>query len=202
MPDYLDSNPTELLRLARMEGNPGELIRVYRNYLKVLARLQVGMHLQGKADASDVVQEVCLRAVRGFEQFRGVTEQELLAWLRKILARVVANLVRQYLGAQCRNVRLEENVDRQLRDSTTTIREFVDVAPSPSEHALRKERAVLLSEALELLPEDYRDVVILRHIERLPFADVAKRMDRSIHSVKNIWPRALAKLKSQLEGMQ
>jgi RNA polymerase sigma-70 factor (ECF subfamily) len=201
MSDYLNSNPPALIRLARRNGDPGELFDVYRSYLKVLARLQVGKHLQGKTDASDVVQEVYLRATKGFEQFRGSTEQELLAWLRRVLARVVANLVRQYYGTLSRDVRLEQNVDQQLTSSTAAIRlNLVDSLASPSEQAMQKEQAVLLSNALESLPDDYREVVMLRHVEQLPFAQVAERLGRTIHSVKNIWPRALAQLKKELEG--
>lgn len=199
MPDYLRSDPPALIHVARQSGNAGELLSLYRSYLKVLARIQIGKHLQGKTDASDVVQEVYLKASRGFAEFRGGTEQELLAWLRKILSRVVADLVRHYVGTQSRDVRLEENMDRQLANSTACMRSIAAGGPTASELAVRKEQAILLTNALEELPEDYREVVLMRHVEQLSFAEVADRMGRSIHSVRNLWPRALAKLRAQLE---
>jgi RNA polymerase sigma-70 factor (ECF subfamily) len=59
---------------------------------------------------------------------------------------------------------------------------------------------VLLAEALEKLPPDYREVLILRHLEGLSFPDVAGRMGRTLNSVKNLWARALAQLRDLLGG--
>jgi RNA polymerase sigma-70 factor (ECF subfamily) len=59
---------------------------------------------------------------------------------------------------------------------------------------------VLLAEALGRLSADYREVLILRHLERLPFPDVARRKGRSLDSVKNLWARALARLRDALGG--
>ena len=89
-----------LLRLAR-NGDAralGRLLEMYRGYLKLLARLQIDRRLRGKADASDLVQETCLRAHHGFREFRGTTEPELLAWLRQILASRVLDLLRRRPG--------------------------------------------------------------------------------------------------------
>ncbi len=63
----------------------------------------------------------------------------------------------------------------------------------------RRERALLLAEALAILPEDYREVIVLRHLEGLGFADVALRMGRTEDSVKNLWVRALARLRRTLD---
>jgi RNA polymerase sigma-70 factor (ECF subfamily) len=74
------------------------------------------------------------------------------------------------------------------------------VAPlsSPSQQAARREQAVLLAEALGRLPDDYREVLILRHLEGLSFPELARRLDRSLDSVKNLWTRALARLRDLL----
>ena len=63
----------------------GELLDRYRNYLYVVAQTQIDLHLSVRASPSDVVQETFLRAARQFQGFHGGTEQELLAWLRRIL---------------------------------------------------------------------------------------------------------------------
>src|SRR6266404_5133916 len=102
MSTVLHPEPEELLRLARRGVGPalGQLLDRYRNYLKLLARLQIDRRLQGKADASDLVQETFLEAHRDFKQFRGTTEKELVSWLRQILVSNLANLVRHYRGTQ------------------------------------------------------------------------------------------------------
>jgi RNA polymerase sigma-70 factor (ECF subfamily) len=82
-------NPDELLGQARAGDGPalGRLLELYRNYLAVLARLQVGRRLQGKVDDSDLIQETFLEAHRHFAKFRGKGEAELACWLRQILSR-------------------------------------------------------------------------------------------------------------------
>jgi RNA polymerase sigma-70 factor (ECF subfamily) len=74
------------------------------------------------------------------------------------------------------------------------------VAPgsSPSGQAARREQAVLLADALDRLPEHYREVIVLRHLEGLPFAEVARRLGRSEDGVQKIWVRALAGLRLAL----
>ena len=57
---------------------------------------------------------------------------------------------------------------------------------------------MVLADALGALPADYREVIVLRHIETLPFADVAQRMGRSEDSVQKLWVRALAQLRRTL----
>ncbi len=56
MASYANSNPDELLRRARKGEGLGELLAVYRNYLKVLAKIQLSPRLQRKLDASDIVE--------------------------------------------------------------------------------------------------------------------------------------------------
>jgi RNA polymerase sigma-70 factor (ECF subfamily) len=66
---------------------------------------------------------------------------------------------------------------------------------SPSQQAARREQAVLLADALEQLPEDYREVLVLRHLEALTFPEVAARMGRSLDSVEKLWMRGLVRLR-------
>ena len=73
---------------------------------------------------------------------------------------------------------------------------------SPSEQAVRREQSVFLADALERLPDDYREVLILRHLEELPFPVIADRMGRSLDSVKKLWARGLACLRDQVEAGQ
>jgi RNA polymerase sigma-70 factor (subfamily 1) len=142
-----DSDPEELLDRAKAGEAPalGRLLELYRAYLIVLARVQIGRRLQGKVDASDVVQEAFLGACRDFPQFRGTTSKEFLGWLRQILASLLANLVRHYQGTQRRDVRLERQLVVELDQSSQALdRGLVMPQSSPSHQAMRREQSVLL----------------------------------------------------------
>jgi RNA polymerase sigma-70 factor (ECF subfamily) len=193
--------PEELLRWAR-QGNSdalGCLLEGYRVYLRFLARQQVGRRLQGKADPSDLVQEAFLGATRDFHQFRGTTEREFLAWLRQILASLLANLVRHYRGTHKRSIRLEQQLEAELEQSSHALGGgLVDQQASPSQAAGGREQAVLLLQALENLAVEDRQLLTLRHLDGLTFPEVAERLGRTVDSIKKRWPRALACLRQAL----
>lgn len=203
MTQTVESDPGQLLDRARAGDGPalGRLLEVYRAYLVVLARVQIGRRLQGKVDASDVVQEAFLGACRDFPQFRGTSEPEFLSWLRQILASLLANLVRHYQGTKRRDVRLERQLAVELDQSSQALdRGLVAPQSSPSHQAIRREHAVVLAQVLGRLPEEWRELLILRHLEGLSFPEVARRLGRSVDSLKKQWPRALAGLRQLLEG--
>jgi RNA polymerase sigma-70 factor (ECF subfamily) len=198
------ANPEDwatLMHQARAGSSPdqGRLLELYRHYLTLLARLQIGRRLQGKVEAADLVQETFLQAHRDFGQFRGTTEAELIAWLRRILAHSVAMCVRRYFSTQRRDVRLERDLADELDQSSRVLDQgLLARSSSPSSQAARREHAVLLADALGELTDDYREVIILRHMEGLSFPEVARRMGRTVDSVKKLWPRAMVQLRRTL----
>ncbi len=194
----MTTDPEHLLAEARA-GDPallGRLLEQYRRYLALLARVQIGPRLQGKVDASDLVQETFLEAHRNFGRFRGTSEAQFVSWLRQILAANLANLLRRYLGTRERDVRLEREMTDAVDRSSAAL-EGALAAPqsSPSHQASRREQAVLLADALGELPDDYREVLVLRHLEGLTFRQVGERMGRSVDSVEKLWLRGLARLR-------
>src|SRR5262249_46334132 len=197
-PRKLAMNAEQMILDARTGGEAaiGPLLELYRNYLRILARLEIGRRLQGKLDASDLVQETFMEAHRNFNRFQGADEPQLVRWLRQILAARVANLVRHYFGTQGRDVRLEQELALELDNSSRLLGEELAASlTSPSQQAVRREQAVLLAVSLERLPEDYREVIVLRHLEGLTFPEVARRMERTQDSVEKLWLRALARLR-------
>jgi RNA polymerase sigma-70 factor (ECF subfamily) len=194
-------DPEQLLRLARLETGDalGRLLEHYRGYLGLLARVQIGRRLQGKIEAADLVQETFLEAHRNFGRFEGATEGEFVNWLRQILAANLAMTLRRFLGTKSRDVRLERELQAEMDESSRVLDGgLVASSSSPSQRAIHREQAILLADALGRLPEAYREVIILRHLEGLSFPEVARRMDRSLDSVKNIWTRALGRLRQSL----
>jgi len=188
-----------LIEAAR-KGEPdalGRLLESYRAYLRLLARLQVGRQLQSKVDASDLVQEAFLQAHRAFPEFRGASEGEMLQWLRRILASCMSRVVRHFQGTQRRDVQLERQLAQSSRDLANLL---VGSQTSPSASVVRREESVLLANAMERLPADYREVILLRNLRGLPFLQVAEEMGRSRDAVHKLWARALGQLREELRG--
>lgn len=201
MPRDAELDPVQLLRLARTGDGValGRLLEMYRNYLALLARLQIGRRLRGKVDPEDLVQETFLKAHRDFPLFRGASEAQLTSWLREILSSSLAMSVRRYLGTQRRDVRLERELADAVDESSRILdRRLIASQSTPSQRAIRREQAVLLADELERLPADYREVIVLRHLEELSFPEVAQRMGRTVDSVQKLWVRALARLRQKL----
>ena len=192
----------QLIGAARAGGDAlGRLLERYRAYLTLLARVQIGRRLQGKADPAELVQETFLEAHRSYDRFRGDTEATLLAWLRKILANRTAKLVRRFGGTQARDLGLEVALELEVDASSVRLDPgLIDRGESPSGAAAGREVAVVLAEALERLPPDYREVIILRQLEEQPFTEVAGRMGRSVDAVQKLWVRGLALLRREIEG--
>lgn len=204
MPSSKHSNAEALIVEARqgMRESLGRLLQTYANYIKLVAAAQVGVRLKVRVSPSDVVQETFLQAHRTFDQFRGRTEAEFLAWLQRILASQLAHLYEKHVLAEKRDVRREVSLDEvgaKLERSTARLASVLaDNAPSPSSHAQQHERAVLLADELAELPPDYRQVLLLRNLEGMSFGEVAKHMQRSPGAVRMLWLRAVDKLRQQL----
>src|SRR5690349_7600374 len=108
-----DAPASDLIRRCR-RGEPAareQLFDRYRHYLRLLAQAQLGRHLRGKCDASDLVQRTLLEAHRDFAGFAGEHEAELLAWLRRILAHNLFNEARRF-AARRRDAARELSLDQ------------------------------------------------------------------------------------------
>lgn len=202
-------DPQQLLTQARQDEPRflGRLLQFYYNYLRLLASAQIGEKLQARVSPSDVVQETFLDAHRNFGKFRGQTEREFLAWLRRILTNNLARLVEQHVLAEKRDVRREVSIDQfgvVIEQSTARLDQMLaDQGQSPSAVVAGREYAVILADKLAEMPEDYREVIVLRHVHALSFTEVAKRMERSSGAARMLWLRAIAHLRQQLvaEGL-
>ncbi len=180
----------------------GDLLAQYRNYARLLARTLIGTTLRLRLDPSDLVQETFLEAHRDFPRFEGSSEREVVAWLRRILVRNLADQARRQ-KAGLRDYRRQESLEAVLERSGARMQHMIaSTASSPSAAASQREQAVLLADALAALPADYREVIILRNLERLRFDEIAARMNRSPGAVRMLWTRALERLSVALEDLR
>ena len=165
-------------------------------------RTHLDESIRSRVSPSDVVQETLLEAHQGFAAFRGRTEAELLAWLRQILVHNLATAVEFHVLAAKRDVRRDVSLDRMNRSlerSTVRLGAILRAnVASPSSDARRQEDLSVLADALYGLAEDYREVILLRHMEGLPFPEIATRMGRSPGAVRMLWLRGIDQLRQLL----
>jgi RNA polymerase sigma-70 factor (ECF subfamily) len=169
-----------------------------REYLRVLARIQIDPQLRSKLDPSDVVQETLLRAHERWDQFRGTTEAELAGWLRQILANQLTQALRRYTR-QARAVNLERSLEAAVEESSARLEKWLaSEQAEPGQRVQRDEQVLRLGEALAGLPEDQRTAVELRYLRNEPVARIAELLGRTEASVSGLLRRGLEKLRGVL----
>jgi RNA polymerase sigma-70 factor, ECF subfamily len=170
----------------------------FREYLRLLAELQLDPRLRGKVDLSGVVQETLFEAHNAMGSFQG-GEANQAAWLREILANNLRDEVRKF-STEARDVAREDSLQAALDASSSRIEAWlVADQSSPSEHAMRHEELIRLTDALARLPEDQRLAVELHHFKGLALADVSGQLGRSKGAVAALLFRGLRKLRELLE---
>ena len=170
----------------------------FREYLRVLARLQIDPRLRRKLDPSDVVQETLLKAHARREQFRGTTDAELAAWLRQILANQLAEALRLYTR-QARDVSRERSLEAAVEESSARLEQWLASEQAESgRRALRDEQLIRLGEALAGLADDQRTAVELRYLQKEPVARIAELLGRTEASVSGLLRRGLQRLRERL----
>src|SRR5215212_9825675 len=172
--------------MSRGPDESDEALERFREYLRLLARLQVEPRLQAKVDLSGVVQQTLLEAHLAEGQLRGRSEAQTLAWLRKFLAHNLADEVRKHATAK-RDARLERDLDHGLEQSSSRLQSWLAAEQSsPSQQAMRHEQMLLLAEAVASLPENQRGAVELHHLRGWTLAEIAVELDCSKSAVAGL----------------
>ncbi len=170
----------------------------FRDYLNLLARLQLDARLQGKIDLSSVVQQTLLEAHQALGRLEDRNVSLRAAWLRQILANNLRDEVRK-LGTEARDVERERSLEAALDQSSSRLEGWLAAdQSSPSEQAMRQERMLALAAALARLPADQRRAIELHHLRGESLADVAWQLGRTKGAVAALLFRGLRKLRELL----
>jgi RNA polymerase sigma-70 factor (ECF subfamily) len=175
------------------------IVAKYEPYLRMLARTQQRRAYQAKVGASDMVQQAMLQAVQGLDGFRGQTEAEFRAWLRKILSHHLCHLDRD-MHRDKRDVRREQSMEQKLAKSSLRLEGLLAMeGPTPSQKVALGEHVLLVADAVERLPESQREAIRLHYLEGLKLSEVAERIDKSTGAVAGLLHRGMKTLRSQLD---
>jgi RNA polymerase sigma-70 factor, ECF subfamily len=166
-----------------------------RPYLRAIARMQIEEQFQAKIDASDIVQQTMLDAYRGQVNYRGDSPEELRGWLRKILARNLADEVRKFRRGK-RDAGLECSLEAGLTNSSMCLEQYIAASTSsPDQRAAKEEQLMMLSKAIEALPDDQRQAVTLHHLKGQSAAEIANSMQRTEVAIAGLLRRGLKRLR-------
>ncbi len=165
------------------EGAWDALYRRYHDELLFVVRMNLGKKLRGALESEDVLQSVALAAFRALPDFEPNGPDSM----RRFLHTLVLNKIRDradHFGAQKRagGVQLTDTIAAALGG---------DAGPPTYYESERFER---LERALRQLPEDMREVVLLRKIDDMPSKEVARLVGSSDAAVRKLYSRAMARL--------
>jgi RNA polymerase sigma-70 factor (ECF subfamily) len=181
-----------------MPPDPTEALEPFRSYLEVLARVHLDPRLRAKLDPADVVQQALLRAYAAWPELKSPDRPVLLAWLRRILARTLADVVKHYERDR-RAVDLERSLEADLGRSASGLAGWLAAdQTSPSQRAERNEELLRLADALATLPEPQREVVMLKHLRGWTLQQIADHIGRSVPAVTSLLRRGLEELRRRL----
>jgi RNA polymerase sigma-70 factor (ECF subfamily) len=198
------SRTEELLRRAGGVGDPayGELFERHRARLRRMVASVFDRRLASRVDPSDVVQEALADAGRKLPDYLRERPVPFYPWLRRLALRRLVWWRRFHLRARKRSVALERNGGPSRADASTLP--FLDLLPdggtSPSGQAVRSEEREWVRTALGRLSPTDRDVLVLRYIEGVPFAEIAERLGLGLSAVKMRHLRAMERLSDLLEA--
>jgi RNA polymerase sigma-70 factor (ECF subfamily) len=164
--------------------------------------MQLGERQNHRVDPSDLVQQTLLEAHEKRDQFRGQSDAERAAWLRRILANNLADTLRA-LGRAKRDTARERSLDAELEASSAKLGAWLSSEQTPpSEAAQRHEDAIRLADAIARLPEAQRDALILQHWHGSSLAEIAEHLGRTPAAVAGLLKRGLKTLREALRDTE
>ena len=182
------------------EGNEvarEQLLAQIQDYLDLMAARHMDKSLQPKIGRSDIVQQTLTQVIENFDQFRGGTAAEFRGWLKTIVVNEMGKMRRNFRAGK-RDIGRELQLEGQASASGTRPTP-ADVNPTPSTEAMAAEQIDNFYAILQQLPEDYAQVIRLRSLERLPFKEIADKMQRSHDAITKLWYRAVLKFEEKLK---
>jgi RNA polymerase sigma-70 factor (ECF subfamily) len=205
--DFLDSgNSEETDRLLRQAAQGdlrewGALLESHRKRLRRMVALRLDPRLQGRIDASDVIQEAFLEASQRLPEYAARPTMPFFLWLRFLTGQKLMELHRKHLGTRKRDASREVSLYHgalPAASSAALAAQLVGHDTRPSEAAIRAERKIRLQEALNRMEPLDREVLALRHFEQLTNAETARVLDLQASAASKRYLRALQKLKDIL----
>jgi len=205
--DESQLNDLDFLRNSSGRGDSREafnaILMKYRSRLIKIISLRIGLRLQGRVDASDVIQDAFIEASRTLDRYLENPEIPVFLWLRHLAGEKLLQANRFHLDTQKRSAGREVSIDQEMPQacSMSLATRLVGSATSPSGVAIRNENKRRLEAALLQMDSVDREVLVLRHFEHLSGKESAIVLKMSYDAVKKRYARALDKLERILSSL-
>jgi RNA polymerase sigma-70 factor (ECF subfamily) len=174
----------------------GRLFERCRQYLLLVAEHELDRAVRGKLGLSDLVQQTFMDAERGFAQFRGQSDEELRAWLSRILRNRAGRELRRYRRTAKRDLRCERPLPCLTAEGAEPL--LLADLETPSRQMVVREEQDRLALAVSRLPAHYQQVIHLRNDERKSFEEIGSLMERSPEAARKLWVRAIEQLREAM----
>jgi RNA polymerase sigma-70 factor (ECF subfamily) len=193
MPEPVDASVLERFRQGDQEA-VGPLLERLRPYIRVIVRSACGDRPAAGVDESDLIQNVMLQAVRANGTFRGNSLGEFARWLRTIAVRSSQQAFLRAAGCEpaLPGRDLARDVAHELANAVSR-----DESYRPEAALAGQENAALMAAALSRLPEDMRQVLLLRLVDGLSHGQIAERLDRTPGAVRMLFLRSVERLREE-----
>jgi RNA polymerase sigma-70 factor, ECF subfamily len=198
------SDADDILSRRMREGEQRALGQVFdanRQRLRRMVQLRLDRRLQGRIDASDVVQEAFIDAARRLKEYAANPAIPPFIWLRFLTVQRLQTLHRLQLGAKARDAGREvslHNGPLPRADSRSLAAQLLGRLTAPSQAAMRAEIQIKIQEALNAMDSIDREILALRHFEELSNSEAAAVLGLHKAAASNRYVRALRRLKEIL----
>jgi RNA polymerase sigma-70 factor, ECF subfamily len=162
--------------------------------------------LRMSTEPDDVIQDVWLRAIRSFSEFRGGSTQTLYSWLVTIARGVIADQLKGLRATKRKGTRhwIDGKFAEGSGEDSSIIRLLKEMAlyqRTPSKSAASHELIAALESAIGRLPAEQAEAVRLRYLDGLEIKEIADRMSRTAGSVSMLCNRALKSLRWEMRSV-
>ncbi len=199
-----DSDQTRELLNDADGGNPdavNALLERHRDSLRRMVELRIDRALARRIDASDVVQDVLLEASQRLQDYLRSPAMPFHLWLRQLAKDRMIDVHRRHRGAQRRSVDREQPLAAPGGPDQSSIDlagQLADAELTPAAATIRRELEARFLAALELLAEDDREILLMRHFEQLGNSEIAAALDLSPAAAGMRYLRAIRRLRAIL----
>lgn len=184
------------LVLDAQRGDEKALNQLYNRYLERvhrIVRLHLGRKLRSKLDSMDIVQDVMIRVLKDFKNFKPDKDTAFVNWITRMVVNEIKDKAR-YFGAEKRRLSREEALEYTDKEGQMVEKQIPAKTTSPTRKLLLKEEYRNFEEALDQLPAKQKDIIILRNLNEMSFKEIADQMDSTEDAARMAYVRGIDRL--------